>query len=497
MRDFDTIAAVDLGSNSFHMIIGRVVGDELIIVDALKEMVRLAAGLDDDNTLSPEAIERAEGALEKFGERLRPLPEGAVRVVGTNTLRQARNSRAFLARAEECLGHPVEIIAGSEEARLIYLGVAHSVEQLWGRRLVVDIGGGSTELIVGTGFEPELRESKYMGCVSFSRRFFPDGRITRESFRQAEIAARQELAPSVPEFRALGWELAIGASGTIKAVRDIAASLGLDKAQEITRPAMKQIRKRAIAAETTDALSLPGLSDERRPVFVGGLAILLAIFKSLEVERMTASDGALREGVLYDLLGRIHDHDVREETIRLLAQKYLVDEEHAQRVEQTSLELLGSVRATWGLDSPIDDAILRWAARIHEIGLAISHSRYHKHGSYLVENADLPGFSRQDQQLLWALVRSHRRKFKLHRFENIAAPFRKHAPKLAVLLRLGVVLNRARDPAVVPPYSVAAPDAKRIHVDFDGALDELPLMRADLEEEAAMLQGSGFSLTFS
>ncbi len=497
MAEHETIAAVDLGSNSFHMIIARLVGDELQIIDKIKEMVRLAAGLDDQNELDQASRERALEALGRFGERLRPLPRGAVRVIGTNTLRQAKNSRVFLKEVERAIGHPVEIVAGAEEARLIYLGVAHSVEQLTDRRLVIDIGGGSTEFIVGRGFEPELRESKYMGCVSYSKRFFGDGKITKDRFKKAEIAARQELQPSAGDLRELGWDVAIGASGTIKAVRDIVVALGLAPAEEITLDGMKEVRNLAIEKGSIDGLDLPGLSDRRRPVFIGGLAILIGAFKSLGIRSMIASDGALREGALYDLLGRIHNHDVREETIRALAGKYNVDEKHARLVEQTALELLGSVRGTWGLDEPIDDAMLRWAARIHEIGLAISHSKYHKHGSYLVENSDLTGFSRQDQQILWALVRSQRRKFKPHRFENIAEPLRDHIPRLAILLRLGILLNRSRDPEDVPAFRVEAPDDRTIRFEFvDDGLQRNPLTRADLEEEAEYLEKADYTLQF-
>ncbi len=226
MSDFDTLAAVDLGSNSFHMVIARVNGEELQVIDRIKEMVRLAAGLDHRNRLDPESRERALETLRRFGERLRPLPEGAVRVVGTNTLRKARNSKEFLLEAETALGHPVEIISGSEEARLVYLGVAHSVEHLWGQRLVMDIGGGSTEFIVGSDFEPRFRESKYMGCVSYSQRFFGDGKLTAERFERAEIAARQELQSSAPKFREAGWDVALGASGTIRAIRKIIVKNG-------------------------------------------------------------------------------------------------------------------------------------------------------------------------------------------------------------------------------------------------------------------------------
>lgn len=497
MAEYETLAAVDLGSNSFHMVIAQTEGEQLKVIDRIKEMVRLAAGLDHRNRLDPRSRQRALDTLERFGERLRPLPRGAVRIVGTNTLRKARNSRQFLLEAEQALGHPVEIISGSEEARLIYLGVAHSVERLHERRLVMDIGGGSTEFIVGTDFDPSIRESKYMGCVSYSQRYFENGALTRENFKAAEISARQELQASVSKFREAQWDIAIGASGTIRAIREIAVELGFEKA-DITLEAMRKIRAAAIACGSIDDLDLPGLSDRREPVFPGGLAILIGAFKSLGIERMTVSDGALREGVLYDLQGRIHDHDVREETIRQLASKYHADPNHAARVQHSAQAMLDDVRAEWRFDHPIHDLMLRWASTIHEIGLTISHSRYHKHGSYLVENSDMPGFSRQDQQFLWALVRSHRRRFKVHRFDGLPDPFSATGPRLAVLLRLAVVLNRSRDPEDVPGFDAFAKDRTSLHLEFvEGTLERNPLTRADLEEEADYLDDAGFSLTFA
>lgn len=496
MADFDTLAALDLGSNSFHMVIAHVKGEEIQVIDRIKEMVQLAAGLGEDNLLDEDSQLRALQMLEKFAERLRPLSPGSVRAVGTNTLRQALNGADFLERAEVVLGHPVEIISGVEEARLIYLGVAHSVEHLWGSRLVVDIGGGSTEMIIGEGFEPRLRQSNYMGCVSYSRRFFRDGVATALRFHQAEIAARQELQSSAGQFKRLGWEFALGASGTIRAVRDIVVALGLEKS-EITLDAMRAVRAHVIDAGSIDAAQLPGLSEQRAPVFLGGLAILIGLFESLGITTMTVSDGALREGVLYDLIGRIHNHDVREETIRALAQRYGVDSDHAERVEIEAVRMLDAVREPWGLQIDFHEPALRWAARIHEIGLALSYSGYQKHGSYLIENSDMPGFSRQDQKLLWAMVRSHRRTLKPHRFEDLAAPYDVTGIRLAMLLRLAVLLHRSRDPNDVPSFEVSASNPRELLLTFErGGLDHNPLTRADLEEEANALRALGVTLTF-
>lgn len=495
----EALAAVDLGSNSFHMVIARNVDGELQVVDRIKEMVRLAAGLDKNNNLEPDARDRALSTLRIFGERLEGIPRGNVRVVGTNTLRKARNSRDFMVRAEEAIGHPIEIVSGYEEARLVYLGVAHSIgKRADDKRLVVDIGGGSTELVIGTGFEAGLSESKYMGCVSFSQRFFPDGKITRERFDEAEIAARQELQPSVRQFCEEGWDLAIGASGTIRAIHDIIMEQGLDRSG-ITRDAMKALRKQICDAGHIDNITLSGLSSRREPVFPGGLAILMGVFESLQIDRMIISDGAMREGLLYDLLGRMHELDVRNDTIRQMASKYVVDIEHAGRVEKTALHLLEQVAQKWRLEGPLYPKMLRWAARIHEVGLAISHSGYHKHGSYLVENSDMPGFSRQDQKFLWAMVRSHRRSFKPHRFDSLPEPNPVTAPRLAILLRLAVLLNRSRQPDAVPEARLKVKSSKRHKLKLTlptAWLDDHPLTRADLAEEKSYMKAVGFKLKY-
>jgi exopolyphosphatase/guanosine-5'-triphosphate,3'-diphosphate pyrophosphatase len=496
----DVFAAVDLGSNSFHMVIARNADGELQVIDRIKEMVRLAAGLDENNNLDEAARRRALSTLRIFGERLKGVAPGNVRVVGTNTLRKAKNARDFMARAEEAIGHRIEIVSGYEEARLVYLGVAHSIGKMaQDKRLVVDIGGGSTELIIGTAFEAGVSESKYMGCVSYSQRFFPDGVITRERFDEAEIAARQELQPSVRRFKDEGWDLAIGASGTIRAIHDIIMAQGLDRGG-ITRDAMKALRNQICEAGSIDAIALDGLSDRRQPVFPGGLAILMGIFKSLKIDRMIISDGAMREGVLYDLLGRMHDVDTRNVTVAQFAAKYSVDTEHASDVERTALELFDQVEDVWQFgDSAIYRKMLRWAARIHEIGLAISHSGYHKHGSYLVENSDMPGFSRQDQKFLWAMVRSHRRKFKPHRFDSLPEPYPVTAPRLALILRLAVLLNRSRRQEEVPQVKLKVKTSKRHKMKLrfpKGWLAQRPLSRADLAEEKAYLKAAGFKLKY-
>jgi exopolyphosphatase/guanosine-5'-triphosphate,3'-diphosphate pyrophosphatase len=489
----DLVAAVDLGSNSFHMVVARLVHGQLQFVDRLRDRVALAAGLDADHRLAPEARDRALASLQRFGQRLRDFPPGTVRAVGTNTLRQARDSAAFMAQASELLGHPIEIISGREEARLVYLGVAHDVEQAEGRRLVVDIGGGSTECILGERFEPLVADSLYMGCVTWSRRFFPDGQITRDGMREAEIAARLELSSIEQRYKTVGWQAALGSSGTITAMDDILRATGSPEAG-ITLKGLRRIRKALLAAGHTSRVSLPGMPADRAPVLAGGLAILVAIFEGLEVAEMTAAHAALREGLLYDLLGRIRHEDVRDRTIERLQASYHVDVHHAARVERTALGLLRVVADDWGLAGPEAQRFLTWAARLHEIGLSIAYSGYQKHGAYIVENADMPGFSRDDQLLLAALIQGHRRKLLRERFKGVSPGRLPVALRLCVLLRLAVRLNRNR---TARPLHIEALRVRkdRVELTFPPAwLDEHPLTRADLEAEATLLAPAGFEL---
>ncbi len=491
----DTIAAVDLGSNSFHMIVARVRHGDIQIIDRLREMVRLGAGLDENKRLTPEARRRALACLRRFGQRLRTLPPGSVRAVGTNALRQAREAGDFLAAAEAALGHPIEVIAGHEEARLIYLGVAHGLATGDDKTLVVDIGGGSTELIIGRRFDISRRESLYMGCVGMSQRHFRDGRIDAGAMEAAEMTAALELRPIRRAYRKIGWQTAIGSSGTIRAIGDVVANAGWSRGS-ITLPALESLRQTLIGAGHIDRLELAGLSPERRPVFPGGVAVLLAVFKTLHVKEMQVSDQALREGLLYDMLGRIRHEDVRERSIRSLCQRFHLDLEHAARVETTAHRLFGQAAGEWGLAGHDQSDILGWAARIHELGLAVSHSQYHKHGAYLIENADLSGFSRQEQALLAALVRGHRRKFPIEVFEALPAATRQSAKRLCILLRLAVLLHRGRSTTICPGATLSVNNSN-LKLAFPGGwLEQHPLTRLELRQEQGLLEAAGFKLAF-
>jgi exopolyphosphatase/guanosine-5'-triphosphate,3'-diphosphate pyrophosphatase len=491
----DTYGAVDLGSNSFHMFVVRVVNDELQVLDRVRDRVRLAAGLDPNNHLTKEAEARALGSLERFGDRLRDIPPQLVRAVGTNTLRRAHDATDFLRRASEALGHQIEVISGVEEARLIYLGVSHSLPDSTERRLVVDIGGGSTECIVGERFEPLETASLYMGCVSYSMHFFPNGEIGEKNLLQAETAARVELETIERRLRTLGWHASFGSSGTVIAIEAILRENGWS--QGISRKGLRKLRKAVLRAGNTSSLSLPGLKADRAPVLPGGLAILNAVFESLEIEEMKSSTGALREGILYDLLGRIRHEDVRDRTIERLVQQYHVDREQAARVEKTAIDCLDQVAAHWELSDRETRQLFIWAARLHEVGRAVSYSGYHKHGAYLVAHSEMPGFSTDDQMLLAALVANHRRRPSLEPFKELRSTSPDQAFKLCVLLRLAVLVNRGRSPRPLPLFEVRA-EKSRLTVRFpEGWLEDHPLARADLAEEASLLKKADFQLLVS
>ncbi len=492
----ETIAAVDLGSNSFHMIVARVEEGDVRIIDRLREMVRLGAGLDENRQLSLAARRRALACLGRFGQRLRELPSGTVRAVGTNALRQARETGDFLVQAERALGHPIEIIAGHEEARLIYLGVAHGLAAGASQRLVVDIGGGSTELIIGKQFDIKRRESLQMGCVSMSRRGFPDGVITADTLKAAELAAALELRPIRRHYRQLGWQTAIGSSGTIRSIDEVVRQAGWSR-EGITLESLQRLCEALIAAGHRDKLALAGLSQERQPVFPGGVAVLLAVFKALHLERMQVSDQALREGLLYDKLGRIRHEDVRERSIHSLCTRYRLDLQHAQRVERTARRLFTQASRPWRLLRQGQLEILCWAARIHELGLTISHNQFHKHGAYLIENSDLSGFSRPEQQLLAVLVRGHRRRFPLDAFDALPRGDQECAKQLCILLRLATLLHRGRTARARPDIGLVVEERCLTLTFPEEWLARHPLTKMELEQEQSRLEMAGFKLAYN
>ena len=489
----DLIAAVDLGSNSFHMVIAQEFQGEIRTLEKRGRKVQLAAGLDAAAMLSEEAQQRGLDCLREFAQRLQGMDPGRVSVLATNALRAARNRQEFIDRAEEVLGYPIEVIAGREEARLIYLGVAHTLADDAGKRLVVDIGGGSTEFVIGERFEPLALESLHMGCVSYTRQFFPDGRITEEGFNNAVSAASRELLNIEANYKQLGWVSVVGSSGTIRAAEQALVENGWE-AEGITAAGLKKLRKQMMSYKTVDDVALQGVKPERRQVFIGGLAILQAVFDTFKPERMIYSDGALREGALWDLVGRSTHENVRERTVQAMAERFYVDQAQAERVKTMAAGLLRQVQKAWELDD-VAAALLSWAAMLHEIGLSIAHSGFHKHGAYLLQHADMLGFTKQGQAKLAALVRNHRRKWSNDAFSAVNPARRPATVKLTRLLRIAVVLNHSRGAHPVPMPELTCDGDDLTLTMPAGWLAEHPLTARDLEEEAALQKSAGFGLT--
>ncbi len=483
----DQLGALDLGSNSFHLIVAQEAEGRIQVLDKHKEMVRLAAGLDKDHKLSKEAQARALECLSRFGQRLRSLRPENVRIVGTNTLRQTE-STDFIERAQETLGHHIDIISGHEEARLIYLGVCHDLGSSEQPRLVVDIGGGSTELIIGTRLKPDALESLYMGCVSMTQQHFADGKITQANFKAATRYAMVEAEPLIEPFKEIGWDSAVGTSGTINAVHDVINAE--HDTSEITVAHLKALRDKLIDAGCTDKLSLPGLAEERKSVFPGGVAILLGIFEALSIKKMTVSQSALREGLIFDLIGRQHQEDARDETVEGMMARFGVDRVQARQVRETSIALLSQVATSWELTDSSFKQLISWAGELHEIGMDVSHAGYHKHGAYLIEHMDMPGFSRSDQAALALLVRGHRRKL----LAELYSDRRTELIRLTILLRLAAVLHRNRSHQTLPHISaVAGADTLRLEIDKNW-LTAHPLTEADLANEARYLASLDITL---
>jgi exopolyphosphatase/guanosine-5'-triphosphate,3'-diphosphate pyrophosphatase len=488
----DTLAAVDLGSNSFHLEIGRVVDGQIYPLDAVREVIRLGAGLTAEKRIDRATQARALESLAKFAERLRGFPRPAVRAVGTNTLRVAKNAPQFLREARQVLGFPIEVISGREEARLIYIGVAHALPAASHRRLVVDIGGGSTEFIIGSGFEPQLTESLYMGCVSYSLKYFPDGKLDKGRMKAAELAARQELAGIVGAYRAAGWQEAVGSSGTARSMESILRENGF-ASDGLTREGLERLRSLLIKHEAADPDKIAGLRPNRAPVLPGGLAIMNVVFDELGLETMKVSEAALRHGVLYDLLGRVQHHDMREATVAQFMRRYHVDSAQAERVRNLALTIYDALTPGAEHEDDADRMLLEWAARLAEIGLSIAHAQYHKHSAYVLSNADMPGFSRMEQARLARVVLAHRGK--LGKMQDAGLDGTDW--KLVFALRTASLILRSRTDARLPFLRVAA-DAGGFAIDLPQSwLDENALSAAALASEADSWKAVGMKLAVS
>ena len=493
-------AAIDLGSNSFHMVKSRYEHEQFVVVDRHKVTVRLAAGLDQSGNLNPQAKERALSTLEQFSQLLRDVPEERIRAVGTNAMRRMKNSQAFIEQAEKQLGTSIEVIAGREEARLIYLGVVKGAEFSQEnsdavRRLVVDIGGGSTEVIVGDNEKPKCRESLEMGCVVLSQRFFKDGALTKERFDQAILDAELAIQPVTKLFKKQGWQYAIGCSGTIKALSTILIDEGWAQG-EITKSGLDKLLEHAIEVGSLNSLDLIGLTPDRKPVFAGGLSVLIAVFSALGIERMQISDQALRDGVLYDLIGRSSNNDVRDVAINAMLERCAVDVRHAGFVRSTANMIYREVATSWDIESIALEKMLNWSALLHEIGMLISHDSYQKHGAYLLQNADMVGFARRDQTLLACLIKGHRGKFPLSDFEALPAAFVTPAKRLVAILRLAVLLHRTRSVEIPKDMTIEVTGMQLTFKFPQGWLAEHHLTEGDLSKEKKRLANLGIELFF-
>lgn len=486
MSDFlpeeELLAAIDMGSNSFHLAVARLDHGEVRKVASMSEKVQLAAGLDEHNYLSENAMQRGLDCLSRFVARLDAVPPSRLRIVATNALRQAENSQAFIERAMQILPKPIEIIAGREEARLIYLGVSQTMADQ-GRRLVVDIGGGSTEFIIGEAFEPIHTESLQMGCVAYSQAFFADGLITPQAFERAVAAARKEVMAIATAYLETGWDNVVGSSGTIKAARQILLTQGWSDEQErITRRGLLKLRDQLLKYDHVDNIAFEGLREDRKAVLPAGLAILLAVFEVLGIQQMVYSDGALREGVMYDLLGRFRHEDVRDRSVQAMMARYYVDVRQSERVVQTARQLFEQVRHALALDDE-DGDLLRRAAYLHEIGLAISHGGYHRHGAYLLQHSDVPGFSQVDQARLSLLVGQHRRKLREDAQVLVLRSGGVRLQALCLVLRLAVLLHHSRSDQQLPVVKLCVQSEQQWLFTVLGCAADWPLLVSDLQDE--------------
>ncbi|MBX2879610.1 MAG: Ppx/GppA family phosphatase [Granulosicoccus sp.] len=476
-------AAIDLGSNSFHMMIAMPEGNSIRKIDSLRMPVRLAAGLDDQKRLTPVTEQRALDAIAQYAERLREIPRAHIRMVGTNTLRRARNRESFMRETERLMGIPIEIISGREEARLIYSAVSHSFTNDVQQRLVIDIGGGSTELVIGKGFSPLVVESANMGCVSYAGRFLDgDENINSASIKRATLEAELEMQPLIVAYKEASWDEVIGCSGTIKAASRMLAELGLSDGA-ITYTGLKKLIKEIVKAGSVSAMQLSSVSDSRAQVVAGGLAVLRGIMQVLDIEVMQASQVALREGLIFDMLGKAEHFDIQSQTIMNLVNRFGIDQQQAMRVQTTARKLFEHVAEPWNLDNDPDLVLLDHAARLHELGMSVAHTQYHKHGAYILENSDLLGFTLAEQKALALLVRYHRRKIDHQSFEALPSYEGDRLLRLLGLLRLAALLHRARYDQSLDEIDVRVKEEQITVVAPQSWLDRHPLTAAELVAE--------------
>lgn len=486
-RTHREFAAIDLGSNSFHMIVARIVNGSIQVLSRLKRRVRLADGLDENRILNQEAMDRGIACLSLFADRLQGFSPENVKVVGTYTLRRALNNDEFLKQAQAVFPFPIQIISGQDEARLIYSGVSHTQPEK-GRKLVVDIGGGSTEMTIGDDFTPVRAESRHMGCVSFAKRFFPQGELSEERFQAAYQLAMEKLEDLETEYRELGWKHVLGSSGTIKTVSKVLMANGFRDGL-ITEKRLQNIINACLQFKSLKEIQLKGLIEERADVLVPGLAILLALFHTFKIEQMRYSDGALREGLMYGLEKYFQVDDIRQRTAQALAIQFNIDEAQAHRVEHTALKLFDQVNG-WKNRHQIAELreLLKWASLLHEIGIVINHNNVNKHSAYIISNATLAGFDGEQQALLATLMRFHLKGFKKSDLRSTSRYQYRDILTLLRLFRLAVLFNRSRQASVMPEQLTLTINQNDWALAFEeGYLTQNPLVQADLVEEQKQL----------
>jgi exopolyphosphatase/guanosine-5'-triphosphate,3'-diphosphate pyrophosphatase len=493
-REASKVAALDIGSNSFHLVVARIVAGSVQIVHRVKQKVRLAEGLDDKNILSQEAIDRGIECLKVVAESLKGFEPDSVRIVATHTLRRARNANAFINAAIDVLPYTVEVISGTEEARLIYSGVAHTNHDD-GRRLVIDIGGGSTEFVIGEGLDPLICRSLQMGCVSYTQRFFSSGEIKAKAFDKAITAAEQEMELIEGKYGKLGWQQCIGTSGTIRTLFNLAQqNKDVSHDLPVTLKGLKALMRQFIDAGHVDNLGDLAINEDRQGVIAGGLAILIGIFKALNIEELMYSPSALREGVIYEMEAELYHADIRSRTAKSLVTRYDVDTTQANMVLSTTQNLFQQCQKDWKLKHPDFSAMLSWAALLHEVGLQINSRGVQRHSAYILQNVDLPGFNQEQQELLATIVRYHRKKIRPQEFPSFYQYNNDSLIRLIMILRLGVLLNIKRQENFIPDFTMTT-QGNIISLTFpEDWLTTHPIIHADLQRESHYLKAVNYEL---
>ena len=484
-------AVIDLGSNSFHMLVTRLLADSVQTVDKVKRKVRLASGLDSNMRLSEEAILRGLECLSFFAERLQDIPKENIKVVATATLRIATNADDFLSRAEQILQRKVNLLSGIQEAETIYLGVAHTSNSE-GKRLVLDIGGASTELIVGEEFVAKKVQSLNLGCVTFNQQFFADGLLSEANFEQAINAAKVLLAPEIPSYQAIGWQSVLGGSGTMQALSEVLMSRC--KPAIIALDFLYHFKQELIACKAIADINIQGLQAERQPVIASGLAILIALFESLDIEQLQLSSGALREGLLYEMLPDMKNQMIRQRTIHSLAERFHIDQQHSLRIAAQMDLLFDLVATPWQLERDNSYQLLMTACALHQVGLLLAYKYHQQHGAYILQHAELPGFDQADRQLVVALVKSYKADIDVDLLKAQAAVDYSQACYLLVILRLAVILSRRRNDDVLPVFSISI-ESNVITLEIPSQwLADHPLIKDELLQENIYLSAVNITL---